>query len=329
MTKKINWGIIGLGKIAHKFAQDLLLSENAILKAVASREINKAKEFGEKYQTTKHYGSYEAIAKDPEIDIIYIATPHVFHYEYTMMCLKNNKSVLCEKPMGMNTQQVKKLIAEAKNRNLFLMEGIWTRFIPATEKLLELLSQQAIGDIESVQADFGFKGDLSSESRVYNKSLGGGSLLDVGIYPIYLSLISLGTPNKITAHARMLENQVDGYCTMELNYDNGAKANLESSIDTDTPIEAIIKGTKGSIKLHRRFHHSEKITISKGDKTQTFELKYKGNGYFHEIEEVNECLLNGRIESKKLPLQNSQQLISILDGVRKEINLSYHTDSKY
>ena len=323
MLKNINWGIIGLGKIAHKFAQDLLLSENANLYAVASREISKAKEFGEKYQAQKYYDSYEELAKDPKIDIVYIATPHVFHFELTMMCLKNNKSVLCEKPLGMNAQQVKTLMEEAQSRKLFLMEGIWTRFIPATEKFLELMSQKVIGDLTSVTADFGFNAPQNPDSRVIKKSLGGGSLLDVGIYPVYISLICLGMPNKIAAKARMLENNVDGYCDMEFEFQDGSVAKLESSIDTETPTEAFIEGTKGSIKLHRRFHHTEKLTLTQNSKEKDFNIKYKGNGYFHEIEEAYHCLLAGKTESEKLPLKTSLNLVTILDLVRKEIKLSY------
>ena len=156
MHKKINWGIIGLGTIAHKFAADLQLSNNSTLYAVASRNLEKAKIFSEKYQSVIYCDSYEKLANIPEIDVIYIATPHTFHFENTMMCLKNGKGVLCEKPMGINHHQVATMIQEAKLKNLFLMEGIWTRFIPATEKLLEILDQKIIGDLLAIRADFGF-----------------------------------------------------------------------------------------------------------------------------------------------------------------------------
>jgi predicted dehydrogenase len=323
MTKKINWGIIGLGKIANKFAEDLMLSENAVLRGVASRDINKAEDFAEKFNSTKYYGSYQELANDSEIDIIYIATPHTLHFENAMMCLKNNKAVLCEKPIGMNAHQVRQMISEAKSRNLFLMEGIWTRFIPATEKLIELLDKKTIGEVQSVRADFGFKGDLNFKSRVYDKKLGGGSLLDVGIYPIYLSLLVLGKPTEIEAEASFIETQVDGSCRMVFEYENGSKANLDSSIETDTPTEAYISGTKGVLKLHRRFHHSEKITITQNGETETIDIKYKGNGYIHEIEEVNTCILNNKTESVKLPLSISLDLISLIDIIREEIGLKY------
>lgn len=325
MRKKVNWGIIGLGKIAHKFASDLQRSETSQLYGVASRDLKKAKEFSKKHNAIKHYGSYETLAEDPEIDIIYVATPHVFHFENTMMCLKKSKAVLCEKPMGMNAEEVKHMIEEAKSRNLFLMEGLWTRFIPATEKVIELLEKNVIGELLSMRADFGFKGDYNPESRVYNKKLGGGSLLDIGIYPIYLSLLTLGIPSDIRAMARLTETGVDSFCALSFSYENGAKANLESTIEADTPTEAHIHGSSGSITLHRRFHHTEKLTCSHNGVETLLDIKYKGNGYIHEIEEVNTCLLNRATESSKLPLKTTLDLSILIDRVKEKIGLDYDT----
>jgi len=319
---------MGLGKIANKFASDLQLSKDGMLYAVASRDMKKARTFGESYHSQKYYASYQEMVNDPEIDVIYIATPHSFHFENTMLCLKHNKSVLCEKPMGMDSEQVKTMLKESRSRKLFLMEGLWTRFIPATEKLIELLSNKAIGDLLNIHADFGFKGNLNLESRVYNKKLGGGSLLDIGIYPIYLSLLTLGLPTHIKAVARMTETEVDSYCSMLFGYENGAKAILESSIETDTPTEANIYGSKGHIKLHSRFHHSEKISLFQNDELkEEFEMKYQGNGYLYEIEEVNNCLINNKIESPKLPHALSLDLIKLIDQVKAKIGLSYASDA--
>ncbi|MEM6814166.1 MAG: Gfo/Idh/MocA family oxidoreductase [Bacteroidota bacterium] len=323
MKEKIKWGILGLGKIATKFAQDLQLSDTSILQGVASRDLVKAQEFGEKFSAVRHYGSYEALADDPDVDAIYIATPHVFHFENTMMCLKHGKAVLCEKPMGINTLQVQAMVEEARSRNLFLMEGMWTRFIPATEKLMELQVSKAIGDVQYLTADFGFKAPYDPEGRLFNKQLGGGSLLDVGIYPIYLSLLTLGVPKDIKAMARMTDTGVDGYCSMLLDYDNRAQANLASSILADTPVEAFIYGSEGKIKVHRSFHHSNKVSVYKSGNEEVFEIPYQGNGYYHEIEAVNGCLANGDTESSKFPLQSSLNLMAIIDQVKKEIGLEY------
>ncbi|WP_298418594.1 Gfo/Idh/MocA family oxidoreductase [uncultured Kordia sp.] len=326
MNTKTNWGIIGLGKIANKFAADLQLSETSTLYGVASRSLEKATNFATKYNARKAYDSYEAIVNDSEIDVIYIATPHTFHFENTMLCLQHHKAVLCEKPMGINAQQTQTMIQEAKAKNLFLMEAIWTRFMPTIEKLLALLDEKIIGDIISVHADFGFRSEFNIESRLYNKKLAGGSLLDIGIYPIFLSLLVLGIPTDINAMARMTVTEVDSFCTMLFNYKNNSKAVLESTFETNTPTEAYIHGTKGSIKLHRRFHQATTLTLQKDGAETVFELPHIGNGYFHEIEEVNTCIQNGVTESSKLPLAFSNQLIQIIDRVKVKIGLEYTTE---
>ncbi len=323
MKRTIRWGIIGLGKIANKFAQDILLSEQAVLQAVASRNLNKAQSFAQQYHATTYYDSYETLAADPEIDVVYIATPHPFHFDHTMLCLRHQKAVLCEKPMGMDAQQVQTMIAEAAKQHVFLMEGIWTRFIPATEKVLQLLNEKAIGSLHTVRADFGFKPSFDPTSRIYDKALGAGSLLDIGIYPLYLSLLTLGMPSDIKALARMTDTGVDSYCAMLLDYPNGAKANLESTIEAQTPTEAFLYGNKGSLQLHTRFHHAQKLTLTQEGQTTVLEVPYIGNGYYHEIEEVHRCLEEGLIESPKLPLSLSTDLSALLDQVRAQIGLHY------
>jgi predicted dehydrogenase len=320
MKKKVNWGIIGLGKIAHKFAHDLNLSTNGNLYAVASRTICKAQKFAAEYPSAQVYGSYLELLQDPAVDIVYIALPHSQHFEFSMLALQNNKAVLCEKPLGLNPLEVEHLQAEARDRKLFLMEGLWTRFIPATEKLLSLLQEKAIGDIISLKADFGFKPKFDPNSRLFDLALGGGSLLDIGLYPLYLSLLTLGKPDDIKANARFSETGVDSHCQMLLQFPNGALAQLESSFEACTPTEAFIYGTKGSIKIHSRFHHPEKITLSLNDgSTKDFVLKLKGHGYVHEIEAVNQNFLRGEIENHLLPHKESLQLAALIAQVKSLI----------
>lgn len=324
MSEKVRWGILGLGNIAGKFVKDLLLIDNAVLQGVASRDISKARIFAKKYGAIRAYEGYDALANDPDIDIIYIATPHVFHFEQTMLCLRAGKSVLCEKPMAMNAKEAKIMMDEAKKRNLFLMEGLWTRFIPGTKKVLDLIANDAIGTIDFIKADFGFKGDGNLQSRVYNKSLGAGSLLDIGIYPVYLSLLLLGVPDAIRAIANYTETGVDASCSMLFEYAGGTKAFLESTILADTPVEALIYGSKGSLQIHSRFHHSKEITIRQNDgTTKSFTVEYKGEGYYHEILEVMDCLRQGLTESPRMPHSMSLDLIQVLDGVREKIGLEY------
>ena len=324
MSEIVRWGILGPGNIAGKFVEDLLLVENAVLQGVASRDAAKARFFAEKYGAKNSYEGYDALVNDPKIDIIYVATPHVFHFEHTMTCLRAGKAVLCEKPMAMNAKEAKMMVDEAKKRNLFLMEGLWTRFIPGTEKVLDLIDNNAIGTIDFIKADFGFKGDGNQESRVYKKSLGAGSLLDIGIYPVYLSLLLLGVPDAIRAIANYTETGVDASCSMLLDYAGGPKAFLESTILADTPVVSLIYGSKGSLQMHSRFHHPKEITIKRNDgSTELFTEEYKGNGYYHEILEVMHCLQQGLTESPKMPHSMSLNLMQVLDGVREKIGLEY------
>mgnify|MGYP000952611482 FL=1 len=184
MHKTINWGIIGLGNIAHKFATDLLTIEDAKIYAVASRNQEKANEFASKYNATKAYSSYEALAKDPHIDAVYIATPHTLHKENTILCLDHGIAVLCEKPFAMDSDELNEMIAKAKDKNVLLMEALWTYFLPHYRYVLKALEDRIYGDVIKLEADFGFYRAFDNSSRLFNKSLGGGSLLDIGIYPI-------------------------------------------------------------------------------------------------------------------------------------------------
>lgn len=324
MSKKYNWGIIGLGNIAHKFAEDLLLVEEANLFGVASRNSEKAKSFSEKFRADKYYGTYQELADDPQIDVVYIATPHPFHFENTMMCLEAGKSVLCEKAFGMNSSEVEQMIAKAKEKNLFLMEALWTRFIPATEEMIALLNKGLIGDLKTVRADFGFKAEFDADKRLYNKKLGGGALLDIGIYPVFLSLLTLGKPKEIKALAQMSSTGIDENIMMLFNYPNKKSAILDASLVATTPVEAWLHGDKGSLKMHRNFHHTEEISYYKGsDLVENYQFKYIGNGYYHEIEEVIKCLKTGKIESEKIPHSFSLDLIKTLDRIREIIGLRY------
>ena len=325
MNTSINWGIIGLGKIANTFAADLVLSKQATLQGVASRSIETAQQFQEKYNAVNAYGNYADLAKAEDIDVVYIATPHSFHFEHAMLCLENGKHVLCEKPMGLDAGQVSLLLQTAAEKNLFLMEGIWTRFIPSIAKVLELIDQNAIGEILFIKANFGFKPPVNLDQRIYNKALGGGSLLDIGIYPIYLSLLLLGTPSDIKAMARMTTTGVDSYCNILFDYPSQAKATLESTIEAVTSNQAIIYGTKGSILIDKSFHCSERIILTKNGTSTTLDIPYQGNGYTHEINEVHSCITNQKLESAKVPHKTSLSLALLLDRVKAEIGLKYNS----
>ncbi|WOD43728.1 Gfo/Idh/MocA family protein [Hwangdonia lutea] len=323
-NKTINWGIIGLGNIANKFAQDLLTVENAKLYGVASRSLEKATEFAHKYQANIAYGSYEALAKNPNIDAIYIATPHVFHKENTLLCLENGIAVLCEKPLAMHAEEVEHMIAKAKEKNVLLMEALWTYFLPHYQFVLNELANKTYGNILKLEADFGFKSEHAKTSRVWKKSLGGGSLLDIGIYPIFAALSTLGKPKNIKAEATFTDTRVDSSCDMVFDYDKNVTAILKSSFLENTPTEAIFYCENGTIKINSRFHGPTTVSITDiNGKEKTIDFNYKTIGYNHEIEHFNNLLRAEKTESDIMTFDFSKQLIETLDDVRRTIGLHY------
>jgi predicted dehydrogenase len=321
--RKIRWGIIGLGKIAHKFATDLLTVEDAELYAVASRSQEKANEFGEKYGATKAYSNYDDLAKDSLVDAVYIATPHVLHKENTLLCLKNGIAVLCEKPFAMNSEEVHEMIDCAKANNVLLMEALWTYFLPHYNYVLELIENETYGKILKLEADFGFKQEFDETNRVIKKDLGGGSLLDIGIYPIFAALSTLGNPNDIEAEATFFDNDVDSSCSMTFNYKNGVQAHLKSTLLEETPTKAIFHCEKGVIKINSRFHEPSTVTlISKGiEKTKDF--GYSTIGYNYEVIHFNNLLRQGKIQSNVMTYSFSNKLIKTLDKISQIIGLEY------
>ncbi len=321
--KTINWGIIGLGKIANKFAQDLLKVDNAKLYAVASRDPKKASEFAKMYDAQIAYKDYEALAKDQNIDAVYIATPHAFHNAHSILCLNQKKAVLCEKPFAMNANEVEEIIATAKANHTLVMEAMWTYFLPHYQFALKHLKDETFGKIIKIEADFGFQPELDMTSRVFKKSLGGGSLLDIGIYPIFAALSSLGEPIHIESKATFFDNGVDSSCVMLFNYQNGVEAHLKSTLLENTPIEAIFHCENGSIKINSRFQEpSNVMLISEGKKT-TFDFDCTTNGYNYETHHFNELIRQQKTESDVMTFDFSRKLIKLLDMVRLQIGLNY------
>ena len=324
MHKTINWGIIWLGNIAHKFATDLLTIEDAKIYAVASRNQEKANEFASKYNATKAYSSYEALAKDPHIDAVYIATPHTLHKENTILCLDHGIAVLCEKPFAMDSDEVNEMIAKAKDKNVLLMEALWTYFLPHYRYVLKALEDRIYGDVLKLEADFGFYRAFDNSSRLFNKSLGGGSLLDIGIYPIFASLSALGIPKHIKANATYFENGADSSCDMVFEYEKNVKAILKSTLIEDTPTEAIFYCKKGIIKINHQFHNPSTISLIPNEgEAETIDFNNKTIGYNYEAIHFNELLRQGKTESNVMSFEFSQSLIKTLDDVRNLINLHY------
>lgn len=325
MNKKIKWGVIGLGKIAQKFVNDLLLLDTVELEAVASRDLAKAKAFAITCRSKKFYGSYEALLQDKLVDIVYIATPHNSHERLAVLALEHKKAVLCEKPFAINQQQVFKMIEASKKNNIFLMEALWTRFLPAIKKIKTTIENGEIGEIKYLNADFSFKANPSIQ-RIFDKELGGGSILDIGIYPIFLAYLILGIPDKIIAEAHFFESGADSQVSMIFHYKN-AQAVLFSSFNSNSKREAKISGTMGEIIIDNPWNEASSFSLFKDGQEEKFSVPKIGKGYAHQIVECNSCLQKNLTESSLWSHQNSLDLISILDAIRKEINLTYAEDN--
>ena len=318
----IKWGIIGLGKIANKFATDLAIVENTQLVAVASRSQYKADKFAAKFNVENTYKSYEKLAKDSAVDAVYIATPHSFHKEHALLCMQNKKAVLCEKPFAMNLQEVEEMIATARENNVLLMEALWTFFLPDFKYVLDIVKNNKFGKLKRLEADFGFYAPYNIENRLFKKELGGGSLLDIGIYPIFVALSTLGIPVSIASEASFFENGADSECNIVFNYKN-AKAILSSSLLKKSPTLALFTFDKAVVKINSQFHAPTTVTVFNDKQEETIDFSYNTIGYNFEIEHFNTLLRNSKKESTIMTFDFSKRLIKTLDKVREIIGLQY------
>ncbi len=323
MKEIYNWGIIGPGRIAGKFASAIREVPRARLYGVASRTLSKAEAFAAEHQATTVFESYEALAQSPDIDAIYIATPHTFHHAHSMLCLAHKKPVLCEKPLAINSRQVKEMLAFAQKQDTFLMEAIWTRFHPNILRCLDWIEKGEIGEPQFLRADFGFYNAFDPESRLFNMDLGGGALLDIGIYPLFLAQLIFGKPEKIQAMAALSPTGSDKWIDIQIRYPGDKLAHLHASVIVDTNIEAEIYGPEKKILLHNRWHNPAPISLYQRQtclRTETFPDRI---GYAYEIEEVISCLDAGKKQSSLLPHAFSLQLMETMDEIRSQCNIVY------
>ena len=323
MKQKIKWGIIGLGKIANKFAEGLAPVENAELYAVASRNKDNAISFSKKHNAQVAYGTYEELMQDSSVDVIYIATPHVFHHDLTLDCIRHGKAVLCEKPFAMNLEEAEAMVKLSKNERVFLMEALWTMFLPHFQFVLDKVNSGDMGKVKSLKADFGFPAEFDKTKRLFNKSLGGGSLLDIGIYPVFMAYSILGNPLKVNANAEFIETGVDSTCDIKFEYAEGVKANLFSTFLEKTPTIAEIEMEKGRIILNTRFHEPTSVTIITEEKEETLDFEVDTNGYYFEADHVTKMLQAGKVESDIMNFEKTLDIMRLLDKIRNEIGLSY------
>lgn len=325
MPNPIKFGILGPGRIATKFCESLqTLPGDAEVYAVASRDAMKAASFAAQLGAGRSYGSYEALATDPFVDVVYIATPHTFHYEHARLCLQHGKAVLCEKPMTVSHAQTAALIELARTKNIFLMEAMWTAFIPAVVQAKAWIEAGEIGTLKFMRSDFGFLAPNNPQHRAYNLSLGGGAQLDVGIYPLFMALWLLGKPNHISAFAELAPTGADQSTSVLLGFPSGATASIYASFVADSPKEAVLVGTQGTITLHAAAHKSKKVTLQRiGAAPISKEMPYESHGLQFEAAEVINCLRQKRTESASMPWALSLLLAQTADEIKRQIGVRY------
>lgn len=328
----IRWGILGCGRIASKFADDLKWAPGGELKAVASRNRDNADAFASKYGVQKVHYDYASLAADPDIDIIYIASPHGLHYEHTLLCLEGEKAVLCEKAFALNSTQARKMIALARKKKLFLMEALWSKFLPHYQLLNHYLIEGKLGPLQNVLINFGFAPVEPIAPRIFDPALGGGSLLDIGIYNIFFALTALGKPDTIEAFMSPAPTGVDEQMAITFRYTNGAMAQLFSSFSSNLATEADFSGRNGRIRLSSRFYEPSTVFEyypGRVDSKQVIPFdKEQGWGYQYEIRHVHECLQKGLTESPVMSHDDTLLLMDTMDEVRRKAGLVYPVDGE-
>lgn len=320
--KKYKWAILGCGKIAKKFSADLKLLPQAELYAAASRDLEKAEAFAEEFGYQKAYGSYEALVSDPEVEVVYIATPHSFHKAHSILCLEHKKAVLCEKAFAINAKEVQSMIDASEKEQTFLMEAFWTIFQPKFKKVKELAQDPSLGALKFVKSDFLFNPEVDPGKRLYNRDLGAGSLLDIGIYPVFRSMQFLGLPTEIQTMTHMVGDGVEESIVILMRYANEAIAVLTSSFAAQSMNETELCFEHGSIKFER--DHSKPIYLRKNGETEEI-LVHPGEGMGYELEaqHVMDCLGQGLTQSPVLPLSYSLEMMELLDRIRAEAGIVF------
>jgi predicted dehydrogenase len=323
-VRKVRWGILGTGAIARQFVQGLRSLSEAEVSAVGSRSEASVAKFADKWNIPRRHASYEDLASDPDVDVVYIATPHPFHAENATLCLQAGKAVLCEKPFSVNAAEAERVVELARERGLFIMEGMWTRFFPLMEEVRRLVSEGAIGEVRMLNVDFGFRADLDPASRLFDQKLGGGALLDLGVYCVSFASMVLGRPSGSVGLSHLGETGVDEQASIVLEHEGGRLANLSIGIRTTTPQEATIMGTEGYVRIHAPWWRPKSMIISReGTEDVTVGAPVSGNGFNYEAAEVMRCLEAGKTESDVMPLDETISVMRTMDRIRAAWGLTY------
>ncbi|MFN8148519.1 MAG: Gfo/Idh/MocA family oxidoreductase [Candidatus Nanopelagicales bacterium] len=328
MTDTIRWGVLGAGRIATTFCDDLALLDDHALVAAGSRRPGGADEFAARFSVPNVHGSWESLVADPEVDVVYVATPHPAHHAAALLALQAGKHVLVEKPFAMDAHQARELVAAAKANDVFLMEAMWTRFLPAIVALREVVDEGRLGELVAVHADFGVGFAEDPEGRWFNPALGGGALLDLGIYPVSFASMLLGTPTHVLAASDPAFTGVDGHTSAILRDGTGRHALVSTTMFANTETRAVVVGRDARIEVDRQFFCTRGFTLFYSDDTpERVERPFEGNGMRFEAAEVGRCIREGLRESPVMPLHETVSIMETLDEIRRQIGLVYPTPS--
>ena len=319
----VRWGIAGPGAIATQFATGLSQIEGGHLVAVGSRSLERAAAFASRFGAPDTHGSYESLAENPNVDVVYVATPHSFHARDTLMFLEAGKHVLCEKPFAINQVQARQMAKAARDRGLFLMEAMWSRFLPAYAILRDLLEEGVIGDPQVVEADFGFRRSINPASRLFDLAQGGGATLDVGIYPVQLCSMVLGTPERVVAAGRLGETGADEQVAAILAYSRGRLGVVKAAIRTEMACTARLSGTDGFVEFPKFMHNPRSLTVTSSHGSRQIDATWEGEGLRFQAVEVHRCIAEGLVESPIMPVDETIDIAGTLDRIREQIGLSY------
>jgi predicted dehydrogenase len=323
VEERVRWGIAATGGIAQRFATGLTETDDAETVAVASRTQERADEFGAQFAIPRRHASYEALAEDPDVDVVYVASPHSRHEADTLLFLEAGKHVLCEKPFALNAAQAQRMVDTARERNLFVMEAIWSRFLPAYVLLGELLADGVIGEVQHVDADFAIRFPSDSSHRHFDLALGGGALLDLGIYPLQLASLVLGAPVEVHAVGRVGETGVDEVVAAVLRHASGGSATVRTAIRLSMACTARISGTEGAIDLPAFMHCPGALTVTSVEGIHVREAPIVGEGLRYQVAEVHRCVRAGELESPVIPHAETLGLAATMDEIRAQLGVRY------
>ena len=324
MSAQIRWGVVGPGRIAEKVVEDVPLVEGARAVAVASRSLQRAQDFADRHGLERAYGSYAEILADDEVDVLYVATPHPHHAAIARAAVEAGKPLLVEKAFTATLAGAVEVVELARSRGVFVMEAMWTRFQPAVVHLRELVADGAIGEVRSVQADLGLQRAFDPQDRLFAHELGGGALLDLGVYVVSFAQMLLGTPRTVTAVGSTFPTEVDAEASLLLGWDDGRSATLTTSLRGPLPNAARVLGTQGWIEVLPPFHHPRALVLHRADEEpQTLTRPPVGGGYAHELAEVVECLRSGRTESAVMPLADTLAVQDVLQQAADQLGVRH------